>query len=403
MVRIAILSDIHFGKFSRTKELAVPGEAIQDETSGAAPLVDGMVQILKEMKVEYIFIAGDLTSVASPQEFYYCEKKLLEIAEKVGVVSEKIICCLGNHDIDRNITKLSDDVLGKEVDEEVARIVREKYNLIAAGCANSNLEKLIPIQGKLGPIPCSGVYEENRFVVFILNSGWQCTHDQAYPHGKLTERQLKWLDEESTRYKNDERIKIVLVHHHPFKYTYPIPAPDISEMEEGSEFMVIVNKNEIQIVIHGHRHHPIVKTIQYGSGKIPISLICAGSFSVNSAHRGEEIPNTMHILELSSKEQGSILYNYKYTASQGWQKLKFCKATPLDYKMKLGKLFSRDEIKEEVIKLQEQSSKAIAWENLNEKLQYISSDELNNALRIELSKKYRIVGAFPDEVVLLTK
>ena len=72
MVRIAILSDIHFGKFSRTKELAVPGEAIQDETSGAAPLVDGMVQILKEMKVEYIFIAGDLTSVASPQEFYYC-------------------------------------------------------------------------------------------------------------------------------------------------------------------------------------------------------------------------------------------------------------------------------------------------------------------------------------------
>ena len=71
--------------------------------------------------------------------------------------------------------------------------------------------------------------------------------------------------------------------------------------------------------------------------------------------------------------------------------------------MKLGKLFSRDEIKEEVIKLQEQSSKAIAWENLNEKLQYISSDELNNALRIELSKKYRIVGAFPDEVVLLTK
>ena len=34
-VRIAILSDIHFGKFSRTKELAVPGEAIQDETNGS--------------------------------------------------------------------------------------------------------------------------------------------------------------------------------------------------------------------------------------------------------------------------------------------------------------------------------------------------------------------------------
>ena len=92
MVRIAILSDIHFGKFSRTLELAVPGENIQDENRGAASLTDGMIEILKEMAVEYIFIAGDLTSVASPQEFHYCEEKLNDIAERVGVGIERVIC-----------------------------------------------------------------------------------------------------------------------------------------------------------------------------------------------------------------------------------------------------------------------------------------------------------------------
>lgn len=401
MVRIAILSDIHFGKFSRTLELAVPGENIQDENRGAASLTDGMIEILKKMAVEYIFIAGDLTSVASPQEFHYCEEKLNDIAERVGVGIERVICCLGNHDIDRNITKISDSVLKNDTNEEVVKIIREKYNLIAAGCANSNLERIVLDKKNEGPAPYSGIYEEKRFIVFILNSGWQCTHDQEYPHGKLTEKQLKWLDDVTESFKDDERMKIALVHHHPFKYTYPLPAQDISVIEEGSEFMDIVNKNGIDIVIHGHRHHPIAKTIQLGSGKKPITLICAGSFSVNAQHRNNgEIPNTMHILELNDKSRESILYNYKYTAAEGWQGLGFCKETPLDYKMKLGKIYTNDQIREEIMKLPSLAS-PLSWDNLDEKLQYITYEELNSMLKQELSENYKMIGKFPSEVYLL--
>ena len=95
MIRIALMSDIHFGKFSRTSEFSVPGEVIQDENRGAVSLQDGLIRILKDMAVEYIFIAGDLTSVASPQEFHYCEEKIISIADKISVPHDHILCCLG--------------------------------------------------------------------------------------------------------------------------------------------------------------------------------------------------------------------------------------------------------------------------------------------------------------------
>ena len=179
---------------------------------------------------------------------------------------------------------------------------------------------------------------------------------------------------------------------------------DISEIEEGSEFMDIIDKNRVDIVIHGHRHHPIVKTIQTGTGRNPITLICAGSFSVNAQHRNNgEIPNTMHILEIGERDKGSVLYNYKYTASEGWKSLNYCKDTPLDYKMKLGKIYSDSEIKEEILKLPTQHDGCVTWEELNEKLQYVMYEELNAMIKRELSEKYRIVGNFPDEVCFLPK
>ena len=404
MIRIALMSDIHFGKYSRTSEFSVPGEVIQDENRGAVSLQDGLQRILKDMKVEYMFIAGDLTSVASPQEFHYCEEKIISIADEIGVMHDHILCCLGNHDVDRNITKISDSAIKEAKSEEVKRVIKEKYNLIAANCANSNLEKLSIPRNFSGSIPFTGVFQEKQFIVFILNSGWQCAHDQDYPHGKLTSGQINWLNEKTTKFKDDTRIKIVLVHHHPFKYTYPLPTQDISEIEEGSEFMDIIKEKGIDIVIHGHRHHPIAKTIQIGSGTKPISLICAGSLSVNSSHRNNgEIPNTMHVLEIDENEKNFVLYSYKYSGSEGWKKLEYCNETPLDYRMKLGKIFTKEQIDEAILNLPTDEAIPISWETLDESLQYITCSELNSKIQSLLSAKYKIIGRFPNEVIFLKK
>ena len=404
MVRIAVISDIHFGKFSRTIEFAVPGGDVQDENRGAISLKEGLVNILKDMKAKYLFVCGDLTSIASPQEFYYCEQILMSIAEDAHIAQDKIICCLGNHDIDRNITKLGDGIMEKNVPEEVKEIVKEKYNLIAANCATTNLAKLSAPKTNVGPAPYSGVYEEKEFIVFVLNSGWVCTHNQDYSHGKLTKHQLSWFKNTASRYKDDPRTKFVLLHHHPFRYSYPIPVQDISELEESSEFMDIVVENKIDIIIHGHRHHPIAKTIQLASGTNPVTLICAGSLSVNSAHRNNgEIPNTMHILELNEEDKTTILYNYKYSSSEGWKKLEFCNETPLDYEMKLGKLFREDQIETAIKKLPQSGKESYKWKDLEECLQYLTYTELNEKVKKILSGEYKIIGKFPDEVVFLNK
>ena len=404
MIRIGLISDIHFGKFSRTEEFAVPGETVQDRNQGAVSLQGGLIKIFKDMCVNYLFITGDLTSVASPQEFHYCEEKIISIADESGIACDHILCCLGNHDIDRNITKICDSIITEDTLEEVAILIKQKYNLIAANCATTNLEKLVIKENNMGPVPYSGVHEENDFIVFLLNSAWNCTHDQNFPHGKLSESQLEWFKEASSLFKDDPRIKFVLLHHHPFKYSYPVPSLDVSELEEGSEFMDIVKKNKIDIIIHGHRHHPIAKTVQIDSGTNPITLICAGSLSVNSEHRNNgDIPNTMHILELDEKSRSYILYNYKYTSSEGWGPLNFCNETPLDHKMRLGKLFTIEQIEDAIRKIPLNEDGLILWENLDPCLQYITYNELNSMIIELLSSEYKIVGKFPDDVVFIKR
>lgn len=404
MYRIAVVSDIHYGKFSRTLEFSVPGEEIKDDNRGAVSLQDGLIKILKDMQVEYLCVAGDLTSVASPQEFHYCEEKLLYIANKVGISEEHIVCCLGNHDIDRNITKLSDNLISEETEPEVAALIKESYNLIAANCATSNLKKLNKSMKKIGPVPYSMIYEEEQFIVFVLNSGWLCTHDQDYPHGKLAESQLTWFRKLAETFKEDSRKKILLMHHHPVNYQYPLPVADISALEEGSEIINIANTNGIDIIIHGHRHHPIARTLQIRSGAKPITLLCAGSLSVNSLHRNNgEIPNTLHILELDEEDQTIILYNYKYTGATGWEEVKFCDEIPLDHKMKLGRIYTSEQIEDEIVKLPKTEGGIVTWDNLNECLQYITYKELNDKVKEKLSEKYRVIGVFPNDVCFLEK
>ena len=53
---------------------------------------------------------------------------------------EHILCCLGNHDIDRKITQLSEQAINENSVDDVKKVVKEKYNLMAARCALSNFD-----------------------------------------------------------------------------------------------------------------------------------------------------------------------------------------------------------------------------------------------------------------------
>lgn len=189
MVRIALISDIHFGKFSRTAEFSVPGESIKDENTGGESLKESMINILKEKNIKYLCIAGDLTSIGSPQEYNYCKDMLIDLANKLKIQRNNILLGLGNHDIDWKISELYNS-FDSSYTSFPSELVKEQYRKVAATASLVYLESILPPEIK-GPAPYSGIIENDDFVMFVLNTGWCCTEDQAISHGKLDSTQLR--------------------------------------------------------------------------------------------------------------------------------------------------------------------------------------------------------------------
>lgn len=404
MTRVAVLSDIHFGQLARTDYFAAPGERIKGNSSGDMPLGEGLIKLMNSMKPEYFFVAGDLTSAAEPQEFLYCEKKIMEIASEVGVKKENIICCAGNHDVDWKISNLFtiEEERFDSVDEVLAKR-REKYQAIASNVARICMDEL-ELAGE-GPVPLSGVSEAEDFVVFVLNTSLKCGPEQKYSHGELTEKQLAWFEEQLKAYSSDSRKKIVLMHHHPFNYSFPTISEDISQIKEGAEFIEIAEKNGVDFVIHGHRHHPKVKTV-LTEGYSPVTYFCAGSLAVNAEHRSNgEIPNTVHFIDIDKDKDYFVIYNYSYTGTEGWKKTHNTKATPMDDVMKVGKVFSEDKCREvlRVYKGKTEPLIKLEWQLLDESLQFLTYREVMSLINEELGEIYQIIGNFPEKVCLLRK
>lgn len=402
MARVALISDIHFGRYSRTAEFSVPGEHIKDETEGGDSLKTSMVTLLREKGIEYLLVSGDLTSVGSPQEFACCEQLLLGIAKDLGLSKDRIILCLGNHDIDWNIANLFDPEK-KYPDEFPKEVVQEKYREIAASVSLFNMDSIQPLENGC-EAPFTGVMETDRFVMFVLNTGWLCTQDQAVRHGKLKKEQLDWLEQQVVKYSDTLKWKIVMMHHHPFNYCYPSISEDYSTLEEGSELLELIGKHGFNLVIHGHRHHPRAETHFRSGWKNPITFVCAGSFAVNSEHRQYgQIPNTLHILDLTEEIGVLLLSSYEYALPVGWVPLKNnCSVTPLDSEMLMGKLFEVTEI-DAAVKNLASNEKVIEWEELDECLRFMPYTELNAKVESVLSSTHDIIGRFPNKVILLEK
>lgn len=402
MARVALISDIHFGLYSRTAEFSVPGEHIKDETEGGESLKTSVITLLKEKGIEYLLVSGDLTSVGSPQEFACCERLLLEIAEELGLPQNRIILCMGNHDIDWNVANLFDSE--KEYPDGFPKeLVQEKYRKIAASVSLFNMDSIQPLSNGCDA-PFTGIIENDHFVMLILNTGWLCTKDQAIKHGKLKKEQLDWLEQQAEKYSDTPKWKIVMMHHHPFNYRYPSVSEDYSTLEEGSELLELIGKNGFNLVLHGHRHHPKAETHFRSGWKNPITFICAGSFAVNSEHRSYgQIPNTLHILDLTDEIGVLQLSSYEYSLPMGWIPLRSnCPETPLDSEMLMGKLFEATEV-ETAIKGLASNEKVIEWRELDECLRFMSYTDLNANVESILSSTHDIVGKFPDKVILLEK
>ena len=380
MIKIALISDIHFGKDARSNEYALPKQNINGEVKNAVSLTKSAINVLKNQRIDYLFISGDLTSTGSPVEFYYCEKRINEIVEAVGICKEHVIWCTGNHDNDWSISELGDKYQTQNLD--VITVAKDRYGALAGAIADytfgyKNIDKS-------SVLPSSGIYEDDNLIVFVLNSSSKCIRPEIIEHGSLTPAQLDWLRKLLKKYESDQRWKIVMLHHHPFNYAFPYPSLDVSQLEEGSEMCDLAGKNGVNLVIHGHRHHPRCKTTIENDWNNPVSFICGGSFSVCEHYRNEgEIPNTFHILELSDEVGKLKLFSYEYCTSKGWKEVdKYRDAIPLDKVMYLGQIFNEEDTLKALSKMVKNTNgtKIYEWNELDDSIKYKSSNMLETII-----------------------
>jgi len=198
---------------------------------------DKAVKQLNKVDADIIFISGDLTTDGLLQEYELAKEKLKEIKGKTVVVP-------GNHD-ERNLGwKLFPEFFG-ETD-----FIHKYDEITLTGLASSEPDK---DDGRLG----------------------RGRH-------KIIEESIK---------KND-KMTIIGFHHH----LVPVPnsGRETNIIDDSGETLDIILKNEVPLVLMGHRHVPwgvkIHKTL----------LVNAGTFSCNRtrAHFG----NTFNIIDIKYNE-----------------------------------------------------------------------------------------------------
>lgn len=407
-MRIALISDVHFGKLSTTKELSVPGESIEDETDGGMPLNAGFEEVLQKQPSEFLFVLGDLTSTGSPVEYSRSIQCIYSTATKAGIAKENVVLAVGNHDTDRRISKIAEEWVEAEKTGYPLSEAKTHYQLIAAGHGETHAEQVFDDKG---PVPFSGVIERDDVVIFVLNSGWLCSHESSTKHGKLHLTQLDWCKEVIPRYTEDPRWKIILLHHHPFNYPFTIPGHDTSLLEEGPELVEIAGSCGINIICHGHRHHPKVQNESRDGWRNPITFLCAGSFSVNAKHRkAGTIPNLFHTLELSPASESKVLTvrSYQYSISTGWIPIQInSPETPIDDVMVFERYYSQIEIQNSFLALLPQPAPPVVelpqWTELPLQLRTLRYNKLNSIIEVLAAKDYKIHGLYPNPVALIRR
>jgi predicted MPP superfamily phosphohydrolase len=404
--KILVLSDIHFGKSTCNRDFALPGDSPEHLMEPAVSMKENLISVTNGYEFDAIFVLGDLTSFGLPSEFKGCGDIIREIARNLRVDEGNIFFAFGNHDVDWNISRLADQGTRSEP------LYKELAATTGTIFLNHENKKYLK-----GPVPSSGVYFHDKANIFIVNSGYYSTHDQTFSHGKLGDRQLSWLKESLDKHSNYKKWNILILHHHPRKYSYPSVYIDISCVEEGSELLDIIGSSKIDLVLHGHRHHPILFTQMITGWIAPKTFLCSGSLSVNSLKREYgQIPNTFHIVTLFERlgTGGALgdVETFEYTSHSGWEKCKYKKTLPMDPKQKFGDCAPESVIKnglENLIKtrIAETSDSALyltPYVNLPVEAQCLNYHVLNNMIKdISVVLNVKVKGDYPDEVLILVK
>jgi len=261
-LKFAVISDLHVGLGARSKDLCPvpPTKPLKDrwryDKKTEVAYREKFVDFAKKEigSADYLILPGDVTDRAHPEQVRIASDFIQEAAAALHVPHDRIVFVPGNHDVDWSVYDASDKT-GVRWGQRYDPIKHPTF------CFHGILGRAT---GSALTFPHFLAWEFPDLFVVGYNS---CSHDSPAPehevhHGLADPAHMaelrKYLDAFG---KPDGRVRLFLVHHHPFDFSNPIPrVPEFSLMTNAEELLKIAHEFGFDILIHGHRHHPRFET-----------------------------------------------------------------------------------------------------------------------------------------------
>jgi predicted phosphodiesterase len=249
-------------------DLHLPDQVFEiKKTATSSTLMDHIYYSLngaqEDPNIGGLIITGDITSYGDKSGFQIAYDLITDLNRKIKVqlVSENIIFCPGNHDFKRK-----DEHLGNKEPVEVSK---DPDSTADFKQFYYNIHHREPNEyfacGKKILLPSGRTIE-----IVALNSLMLQQYKDFEGHGYLSQEQLTFV-ENGMKWNQDQNnisVRIVIMHHHYlptcYKENVDIKKPS-SVVYDADRLMQWLIKNNVKILLHGHKHQSFISQVCYPS------------------------------------------------------------------------------------------------------------------------------------------
>jgi len=293
-LKITIISDLHCCLSSEDEDYRTTNLYCDSprKPSNHHP-VESLLKLIKEKKLrsDILLCPGDLTNKASKEGFSSAWSYVHEI--NTALKSKLLAATLGNHDVDSKF-KHSEDAF------EIARSIKNSFPV--------NEEKHEKDFWK----DSFCIIEKPKLDLLIFNSSYSHINSDNAKYCIIEPFILEKMEDKLKLLKRNKPYKIALCHHHPMKHSN-LDYKDNDSIEQGDNFIRLLDKYGFQIIIHGHKHDP---RLTYGINGFPV--LASGSFSSLMNQRETGYRNIFHQLTLLPNLRKGLLESYEFSLTHGW-------------------------------------------------------------------------------------
>lgn len=287
-LKIAIVSDLHCTDNIDRRAIS----RLHPDTPGI-PTVRHPVEALKtlikkdKLEVDILLCPGDIADQVNKTGYHSGWRYIEEIASALNAKS--IFATLGNHDV-------------------ASRAEKPEQAFAVAKTLKTNYPILSPSDQKEFWSDNFAVIEEEQYRLLIFNS----VHD----HFNTTTSKKVSIDDATLEKIKDRlektdksKIGIAMSHHHPTNHSNA-DFSDSDFIDKGDKLLKLLNEHAFSLYIHGHKHEPMLRTLN------DVSILCAGSFSCLENLNETESENMFHIVEIFDHK--GIVKSWDYGPVSGW-------------------------------------------------------------------------------------